>query len=455
MIWIFICIVILSITLVTWPLWHQNNKDIKLSDDIHPVNTLLHQKENLLQSIRELDFDFETGKVSNADYQMLRQKIESETIEVLKKLETTNARWIELENKIKASISILLLTLLIPCFAHADTIKGQVRILQGSEKTPAVQQSVQLDLYKNGRMVAGSKTLTDAQGNYKFTMEPASNNWFYRVSVPYKEVFFYSDYFMETQTQVPEIMISEPTGSLQDIKIVEVVFFEFGSGTLAKITHQLQIQNSGTTTYHPKMPQAEPLVIDLLEGGFNLSLVEGLSRDEMSVDEESHTMHLPLILQPNVDRDIRFSYMIPLDQRTIEISKQNLTHHKSLHFISNRESIRMPSKYIQSMEIPTSLATNFTTAFEVNMPINNLTAHMRGIKRPKDVYYLWTLLACLTVVLLLFIFFAVTRKDKNEESIDNIESMIRALLQAPSTEENRLKIDLLKRRLYHMMYKSI
>ena len=48
---------------------------------------LLVRKEETLISIKELEFDFNTEKISESDYQELRKKLETEATELIEKLD--------------------------------------------------------------------------------------------------------------------------------------------------------------------------------------------------------------------------------------------------------------------------------------------------------------------------------------------------------------------------------
>jgi hypothetical protein len=48
---------------------------------------LLVRKEETLISIKELEFDFNTEKISESDYQELRRKLEAEATELIEKLD--------------------------------------------------------------------------------------------------------------------------------------------------------------------------------------------------------------------------------------------------------------------------------------------------------------------------------------------------------------------------------
>jgi hypothetical protein len=51
---------------------------------------LLLQKEMLYGAIRDLDFDFQTGKVDQKDYTELHQQLEREAVQILRQLDATD-----------------------------------------------------------------------------------------------------------------------------------------------------------------------------------------------------------------------------------------------------------------------------------------------------------------------------------------------------------------------------
>ncbi len=61
---------------------------------------LLVRKEEVLLSIKELEFDFKTDKISNADYEALHSKLEQEAMDLLEKIDDLEKR---LKNKKKTS----------------------------------------------------------------------------------------------------------------------------------------------------------------------------------------------------------------------------------------------------------------------------------------------------------------------------------------------------------------
>jgi hypothetical protein len=60
---------------------HENRDD---------TERLLLQKEMLYGAIRDLDFDFQTGKVDQKDYAELRQQLEREAVQILRQLDAAD-----------------------------------------------------------------------------------------------------------------------------------------------------------------------------------------------------------------------------------------------------------------------------------------------------------------------------------------------------------------------------
>ena len=59
--------------------------------------TLFHERERSYAALTDLDEDYETGKLSEADYQALREDLLQETAEVLVQLESESVSDVEAE----------------------------------------------------------------------------------------------------------------------------------------------------------------------------------------------------------------------------------------------------------------------------------------------------------------------------------------------------------------------
>jgi hypothetical protein len=59
-------------------------------DTDHELERLSLHKETLYTAIRDLDFDFQTGKVDHKDYTLLRQHLETEALQVLRQIDNAD-----------------------------------------------------------------------------------------------------------------------------------------------------------------------------------------------------------------------------------------------------------------------------------------------------------------------------------------------------------------------------
>lgn len=71
---------------VTYPLW-RGPAEADTAPDRTALRDLLSRKEVLLATVRELDFDLQTGKLSPADHRDLRARCKGEAVGVMDRLE--------------------------------------------------------------------------------------------------------------------------------------------------------------------------------------------------------------------------------------------------------------------------------------------------------------------------------------------------------------------------------
>jgi ribosomal protein L32 len=58
-----------------------------LDEDLRRVEELAAQKSTLLKTLRDVEFDFETGKISESDHRDLKQRYERQAVEVMRALD--------------------------------------------------------------------------------------------------------------------------------------------------------------------------------------------------------------------------------------------------------------------------------------------------------------------------------------------------------------------------------
>ena len=80
-----IAIAILAIGYVVFPLFRTTKTPIPLSDD--RLSGLMLRKETALNTIKELEFDYHTGKLNDEDYERLNQRLRRQAIGLLQRIE--------------------------------------------------------------------------------------------------------------------------------------------------------------------------------------------------------------------------------------------------------------------------------------------------------------------------------------------------------------------------------
>ena len=94
LLWIIIIGILLLIYLA-FPLWssEQIPRETDIMTSASPQLDL--QREQSYSALLDLDEDYEVGKISDKDYQMLRQELLHETAEILKRIENSSDESVE------------------------------------------------------------------------------------------------------------------------------------------------------------------------------------------------------------------------------------------------------------------------------------------------------------------------------------------------------------------------
>ena len=66
---------------------------VKTAAQESPRDKLLAERDALYTTIRDLDFDFQTGKLLEADYRVMREKYTARGVEILKELDALALIW--------------------------------------------------------------------------------------------------------------------------------------------------------------------------------------------------------------------------------------------------------------------------------------------------------------------------------------------------------------------------
>jgi hypothetical protein len=108
MIWlIFALVTLLLLAAVAYPFTQEDRLSVHSFETPRAQERLKlrEEKASLLLAMRELDFDFEMGKISKNDYLNLKERTQAKAVEILKKLEKFEAHWKNVGDQIAEKIS--------------------------------------------------------------------------------------------------------------------------------------------------------------------------------------------------------------------------------------------------------------------------------------------------------------------------------------------------------------
>jgi hypothetical protein len=93
---------LLAITFVVWPLWRA--PQMALVDEDSVLSELIQRKDVALASIREIEFDHQTGKLNADDFQRINSRLRQQAIVFLRQIEKTAPATSGLEAELEAAI---------------------------------------------------------------------------------------------------------------------------------------------------------------------------------------------------------------------------------------------------------------------------------------------------------------------------------------------------------------
>jgi hypothetical protein len=88
---------------VIWPLVNGNPAPVLIEDD--RLTELLTRKDAALQSIKELEFDYQVGKVAPEDYERFNQQLRRQAIGLLQQIEKIAPEVGQLDDAVEAEIA--------------------------------------------------------------------------------------------------------------------------------------------------------------------------------------------------------------------------------------------------------------------------------------------------------------------------------------------------------------
>ena len=102
---LYIAIGIGVIAFVFRPLFVEKGEVERASSRENKRVELLEKRDQVLEAIREIDFDHKMGKIEGDDYQETRGRYESQAVELIHKLDGGNGRAGEIEDLVEQEIA--------------------------------------------------------------------------------------------------------------------------------------------------------------------------------------------------------------------------------------------------------------------------------------------------------------------------------------------------------------
>jgi ribosomal protein S27AE len=107
MFWIAILIAVLisaaAVAVVVWPLLKRGPAPLLIEDDA--LTDLLHRKDAVLAAIKETEFDYRVGKLSQEDYERIDSNLRRQAVGLLQQIEKIAPESARLDDDIEAAIA--------------------------------------------------------------------------------------------------------------------------------------------------------------------------------------------------------------------------------------------------------------------------------------------------------------------------------------------------------------
>lgn len=84
-----ILLFLIALGMIIWPFVRkgENGEVMELVPQEHLLENLVSQKEHTYAAIKELDFDYNMGKLSEEDYQELKKQYKQKAVDILKQID--------------------------------------------------------------------------------------------------------------------------------------------------------------------------------------------------------------------------------------------------------------------------------------------------------------------------------------------------------------------------------
>ena len=80
-----------TILYIAYPLLREEKKESAPEDEATDQEKALQEKEDIIESLKDIDMDFRMGKLSTQDYQSLKRDFEQRAVEIFQRVQSLQA----------------------------------------------------------------------------------------------------------------------------------------------------------------------------------------------------------------------------------------------------------------------------------------------------------------------------------------------------------------------------
>ena len=316
------------------------------------------------------------------------------------------------------SLSLLLMV----SSALAGEINGTVYLLKDKKKVPLSKVPMRMHVYKDDYEFSGAEISTDASGRYRFHNLETDSRYAYLfypiyqgINYPYQEIVFVKG----KTSEKADFELTESTGSTKDISVNETMYFDFGKKDVWKVTHVISVENKGEFLYHADRPDAEPLLFPLFEGGFDLSYLDGISRENSKIDDEKDVLQTYLTIPAHQTYKIKFSYYYIPTSRHVTFDRSAALARSNVSLLLGK-NIRVVSNQFQLDPMLVKTQPPYVRAY-TSGPIEQngkISFELKGFFLQRDLLHMIVLALCMAfAVVMLFVAFGMQKPQKKDKEL--------------------------------------
>lgn len=80
-----------AVLYIAYPLLQEERKEPAPEDEVSDEEKALQEKEEIIESLKDIDMDFRMGKLSTQDYQSLKSDFEQRAVEIFQRVQSLQA----------------------------------------------------------------------------------------------------------------------------------------------------------------------------------------------------------------------------------------------------------------------------------------------------------------------------------------------------------------------------